>query len=128
VSFEVDKDGTLHELYSGAIFVGQKYLGPILYDSGRSDLRWERRSLAYFCEDCGEIWARIVMQDSEGKPRHFRVICVACERHIDHWNIAGSLLVGHYECLLDDLPLETVRRELFIHMAQAIKESQHEQS
>ena len=116
-------DGTLHEVYSGAIFVGNRYFGPISYDSGRSDLRWERGSLAYFCETCGEIWARVVMQDSEGKQKYFTIVRVACEKHHDWWNVAGSLLAGHYQYLLDDLPPEAVKRELFIHAAQAAKES-----
>ncbi len=119
----VSSSGTLHELYSGAIFVGQSFLGEISYDSGRDDLRWERRSLAYFCEDCGEVWGRVVMQDSEGRPRHFVALRVACERHHDLWNVAGSLLIGHYEALLEDLPPDAVKRELLVHIAQAEKES-----
>jgi len=114
--FWVSKDGTLHEIYSGYIFVGNTLLGELNYDSGRADLGWHRCSYAYFCTNCGEVWARIVVQNSEGRPCYFEPLKVACEKHQDQWNIPGSLLVGHLENLLDSLPPEAIIREFQIHL------------
>jgi len=112
-------DGTFHEIYSAAAFVGKSFLGELEYDSGRSDLRWHRSSTAYFCPECGDIWGRIVAQDSRGKPKAFEVARVACAQHYDHWNVPGSFLVGHLEYLLGDLPLAALRRELEVHLTYA---------
>lgn len=118
----VDPDGTLHEQYSGALFVGNSYLGLITYDSGRSDLRWERHSRAYFCQHCGEIWARMVMTNLRGEQQLFRVVMVACESHQDYWNVAGSVLADHLVHLLPDLPPKAIAREFRIHLTQTEKE------
>jgi hypothetical protein len=63
------------------------------------------------------------MQDSDQKQKAFTIVRVACEKHHDWWETPGSLLAGHYQYLLDDLPPEAVRREFFIHTAAAVKES-----
>ena len=118
----VEPNGTLHEIYSGNIFIGNSHLGSLSYDSGRSDLRWQRNSLAYFCDSCGDIWARTVMQDSDGRFKAYDVVKCSCEKHQDSWNVPGSLLVGHYENLLKDLPPDAVRREFEIHLLHTLKE------
>ena len=111
-----DEDGTLHEIYTGYIFVGNKMLGEISYDSGRSDLRWHRCSYALFCRFCGEVWARIVMHDTGRVQQTFEPIKIACENHPDQWNIPGSLLADHLEHLLDSLPPEALIREFQLHL------------
>ena len=112
-----DPDGTLHEIYTGYIFVGNKMLGEIQYDSGRSDLRWHRCSYAMFCRHCGEVWARIVMHESlRGEQQAFDPVIVACPKHPDYWNVPGSLLANHLEYLIDDLPPEAIKREFEIHL------------
>ena len=115
-----DEDGTLHEIYTGYIFVGNKMLGEISYDSGRSDLRWRRCSYALFCRFCGEVWARIVMHDTGRVQQTFEPIKVACENHPDQWNIPGSLLADHLEHLLDSLPPEALIREFQLHLREIV--------
>lgn len=109
-------DGTLHEIYHGHIFVGNRLLGEISYDSGRPDLRWKRCSYAMFCKACGEIWARVVMNNSRGEQQSFDLIHAACEHHPDPWDVPGTLLVNHLEYLLDLLPPEALIREFQLHM------------
>ena len=107
-----DPDGTLHEIYTGQIYIGNKHFGPISYDSGRRDLLWHRCSYAFFCRVCGEVWARIVMFNSRGEQQAFEPVCVSCKEHSDLWNVPGSLLANHLDRLLDSLPPEVLRREL----------------
>ena len=121
-----DPDGTLHEMYSAFIVIANQTFGTLSYDSGRADLRWHRCSYAFFCRHCGEIWARIVANNSDGEQQAFCIKEVACERHQDYWNIPGSLLVDHLERLLNDLPPEAVRRELLVHLNHAAKEIENE--
>ena len=117
-----DGDGTLHEIYTGAVIVHGDYLGPISYDSGRADLRWQRSSLAYFCPKCGEVWARIAMSDSRGVQQDFLCIHVACEKHGSTWHVPGSLLVDHVQYLLDAFPPDALRWEFKVQLINALKE------
>jgi predicted RNA-binding Zn-ribbon protein involved in translation (DUF1610 family) len=117
----VDPDGTLHEVYSGAILVGGEFLGPISYDSGRADLRWQRSSLAYFCPKCGEVWARLAVADSRGVQQDFLCVHVSCEHHDSRWHVPGSLLVDHAEQLFEDFPPDAVAREFRLHLTTALK-------
>ena len=117
-----DSDGTLHEIYSGYIFVGNDLLGEISYDSGRADLRWSRCSYAMFCPFCGDVWARIVMRDSSGYQQSFDAVRVACVKHPDPWNIPGSLLANRLEYLLESLPPAAVKREFEVHLNHFEKE------
>ena len=118
----IGQDGTYHEFYSGAIFIGGEYFGPLQYDSGRADLRWNRNSTAYFCPNCGDIWGRLVMHEASGRPCEFEAVGVSCESHGDRWNVPGSLLMGPREALLADLPPLALRREFLLHLAHAEKE------
>ena len=56
------------------------------------------------------------MQDSQGRQKSFKALRVSCEKHHDWWNVAGSLLSGHYEYLLNDLPPDAIKREFKIHL------------
>ena len=111
-----DEDGTLHEQYTGSIFIEGRMLGEISYDSGRSDLRWHRCSYALFCRHCGDVWGRIIMQNSRGEQQSFEPVIVSCDKHPDHWNVPGSLLANHLEHLLDSLPPEALIREFQLHL------------
>lgn len=113
----VDPDGTLHEIYSGTILVGDVYLGQFSYDSGLAAYRWDRASLAYFCPVCGEVWGRLVACDSRGQQQQFRSITVACAEHRDPWNIPGSMLAESFAAHLNELPPEALRREFYIHLS-----------
>lgn len=109
-------DGILHEIYTGEIFVGNRYLGSLSYDSGRADLRWHRCSYAFFCRQCGDVWGRLVMRNAAGEQQPFDPVVVSCEQHADFWNLPGSLLANHLEHLLDSLPPEALVREFQIHI------------
>lgn len=112
----VDQGGTFHETYIASVFVGDTCLGFLTYDSGRADLHWNRFSLAYFCQYCGDVWARIVAQDERDKQRPFEVITHSCEKHNDLWDVPGSLLVGRIERLFLDFPPDAIRREFELHL------------
>lgn len=117
----LDGDGTLHEIYSGAILVNGEFLGEISYDSGRSDLRWQRSSLAYFCPKCGDVWGRLAMSDSRGVQQSFLCVHVSCEKHSSDWHVPGTLLVDHAERLFEDFPPNAVAREFRLHLTHALK-------
>lgn len=113
----VADDGTLHETYTILILVGGDMLGSFQLDpGGHPELRYRRSGAAYFCPDCGDVWARLVWVDSKGIQAPLKVETVSCERHEDQWNVAGSLLAGPLEDLLPHLPPEAIRREFLIHL------------
>ena len=114
----VDSHGTMHQWCKVFIFVGKDFLGEFLYDPGEHpEMHWKRDSTAYFCGECGEVWARLVIV-ATGRPQFFEVERVACEKHRDPWHIAGSLLAGRLDGFLDLLPAAALRRELLIHLRQ----------
>jgi hypothetical protein len=113
----IDPDGTFHENYTALIFVGQEFLGEFPWDPGaHPETRWRRFGTAYFCQVCGEVWGRVVFQDSSGRQLPFQVDTVACAEHTDQWEVPGSLLAGDLEGLLGDLPLRAVAREFRVHI------------
>lgn len=115
-SYWVADDGTLHEKYQGLIFIGNDYLGEFAIDPGNHpELRYRRSGVAYFCSDCGEVWARIVLTDSRGKQSSFEPRSVACRSHHDQWNVPGSLLAGELFGLIEVLPMNVMLREAIIH-------------
>lgn len=106
-------DGTAHELCKLLFFLGKTYCGASPIDPGDCpQLGWRRGGVAYFCGDCGDLWARIVLLNSRGEIQAMEVVQVACERHPDQWEVAGSLLSGARNFgYLDYLPAELVKRE-----------------
>ena len=72
-----------------------------------------RESLAYFCETCGEVWARVV---EGGRP--FRVISMSCSRHPRPYPsaVGGSLWLIWDRAFNDSLPPAVMRRELDLHL------------
>jgi len=118
-SWWTDPDGTLHQQCRMLIFVGREFLGEFLFDPGaHPELRYRRCGAAYFCRSCGEIWARIIMIDTQGRQEGFEVEIVACEKHYDQWAVAGSLLAGNLEVLLPVFPLAAAKREFMLHLQQ----------
>ena len=111
-----DPNGTLHETYSGSIFVRDEYLGTFHYDSGDAAYGWNRAGLAFFCPTCGEIWARVVAANASGRPQEFSVLRAHCEQHKDPWDIPGSILRESFANRLGDLPFPALRRELTLHL------------
>ena len=114
----VDEAGTLHEDYTAQIEINRIKLGEIAYDSGRSDLRWQRTGYALFCRHCGEVWARLSVMNSSGEPQVYDVWPVSCKKHPDRWNIPGSILANRLIKLLDLMPEAVVRREFNLLLEQ----------
>ena len=71
-------------------------------------------SIAYFCPECGRVWARCVVRG-----RSFHVRNYACEKHPSQFSvwIAGSL--GMYDNIryLRSLPPPLIKREFDLHLA-----------
>jgi len=121
--FSVDSLGTFHEKYSVIVLLGNNVGGQFSFDPGAwPRLRYRRTGVAYFCPHCGDIWARLVFTDSRGVQMPFDVERVACAKHPDSWNTAGSLLASGLEALVELLPSDVLKRELELH----IKELQNE--
>lgn len=99
-----------------SIFVGERYLGEIAYPQS-SPLHIASHSLAYFCSECGEIWARFVCLREDGTPGRFFAHQGPCESHQDSWSIPGTLLSGAMEQILDRLPPDALRREFTLHLS-----------
>jgi len=66
---------------------------------------------AYFCPDCGDIWARIVVQD-----RPSRAVTIPCRRHHKHpyWP-GGSIWLSWERELMAALPPQVLAREAKRH-------------
>jgi hypothetical protein len=111
----LDPDGTMHERCK-LFFVSTSE--QVEFDPGaHPELFWRRTGAAYFCQQCGDIWERIVLIDSKGQPKCFAVETVACEKHHDAWNIPGSRLVPRLEGILPLLPEGVLQREFEAHLA-----------
>lgn len=91
------------------------YLGPrLLGESSRED-QWVHnsleppRSLALFCERCGDVWGRVVVP---GAP--FRVYSISCEKHDPGWrySVAGSFWLIWDRDHNASLPAAVLNREL----------------
>ena len=118
----VDEEGTFHEVCSASFYIGHSELGSSQFDPGsHPSLRYRRSGTAYFCSDCGEIWARIVVLGHRAELLDFRVEQVKCDTHGE-----GSLLEG-LEGLLEILPPAAVQREFELHLRKAIEWSQQQQ-
>lgn len=100
---------------SGYIIAEGQYLGAFKY-ARQPDDSWGWMSIAYFCSECGDIWARLVMQNSKGVDQPFRTTPVSCRRHYEPWGIPGSLLRGELRYNLDELSAECVKREFEVHL------------
>ena len=111
-------DGTAHETGHVQIFVRTQSLGEFLIDPGEhADMRWPRSSLAYFCGQCGEIWARMLWMSCFGRVEQWQVVKHPCERCG-----GGCLAVEGFEPLLAYLPAAVLAREYTIELASYNKE------
>lgn len=112
-----DEDGTLHEQYTISVFIGPEYYGSFPLDPGaQPGLGYRRHGVAYFCPDCGEVWARLVFMDSRRIVNPFLPVRAACPKHPDQWEVPGSLLAGGLDALLYALPERLLMRELALHL------------
>lgn len=113
-------EGTAHEPCTLEFSVRGEPLGSAPIDPGSAErLGWRRTGIAYFCPECGDIWARVSLRDSRGAYRHWDVAIVGCEAHGDLWEVPGSLLSGYRNAgYLEYLPEPALRREFEVHLRQ----------
>lgn len=99
-------------------FIEGKYMGQVARGrhTDASGITYSPLSLAFFCQRCGDTWARIVVDKAA-----FRVEYGDCRKHqVDRLSISserpGSLYRPWLSYLVDDLPPEVVRREFNLHL------------
>lgn len=113
--------------YTAAYFLKGRLLGMSTFRAP-----FVPRSLAYFCATCGDIWARVHVEQAEQEP-YWDVCHVPCENHkvrgvIDWASVPGSLLMGRTENTkghlavqdwaraIEHLPPEVLRREFDVNL------------
>lgn len=101
--------------FKSLAFVGNDLIGEFLYVP-RTHYGFSYHSRAYFCQHCGEVWARVVV---EGFP--FYPFYSACERH-GAVETGGGSLVDHNAVsdFLTFWPSEVWNRELRLWAEQVI--------
>jgi len=99
-------------------YIEGKYMGEAnrAIHKDASGISYYPTSLAFFCTKCGDTWARIVVNKSD-----FRVEYGDCRKHeVDSLRISGerpgSLYRPWLSYLVDDLPIEVIRREFNLHL------------
>ena len=106
-------------IYTQQFFVGSKYYGsstilcPPIREHGYSI---PPTAYAYFCPDCGAIWARRVIADHHGTQEPFFALVAHCEKHATR-GMPGSLQHPLEPNQLKLWPEEMIRYEF----AQAMK-------
>lgn len=95
---------------AGYIIAEEQYLGEYTFRGPRR-FNTDGDSSAYFCRQCGEVWARRILLDSEGQPLPFRVYYSVCRNHVDDWTISGALTTDTFNPELQNLSEEFIRRE-----------------
>ena len=96
-------------------FVGSAYMGSGQRDMLNHDPRHSPPlSVAFFCQRCGEVWARSALQDQA-----YECWSMLCEKHTVEYpfQVPGSTWMpwdrGHNESLSDEM----LKREFIIHLA-----------
>ena|ERR1700758_1576168 len=108
-------------MYEQSIYVNDRFLGsfprpPVVIHGERQPAY----SYAYFCPDCGHIWARCPVTDSNGFRNKWTIEGGYCYEHSgpSPFTVAGSLLLSwepEYSNLLLSCP-DVVRWEFDRHM------------
>ena len=118
-SLFTDSEGTVHGSFQLATWIRGTLLGEVTFDPGSTGpaLSYMRQSRAYFCPDCGEIWARLVVSEV-GQPEPFICLTQACREHLDQWETPGSLIPLGQEALIALLPPAAIKREFELELKQ----------
>lgn len=113
--------------YQASYFITGRYMGSSTFTAP-----FVPRSMAYFCATCGDIWARIHVEQGEQEP-YWEVCHVPCDKHkvrgvIDWAAVPGSLLssrvdnkksnlaVQDWARAIEHLPPEVLRREFDVNL------------
>lgn len=98
---------------SGYIIAEGAFLGHFTkLDTAGASSDWS--SQAYFCPNCGDIWARRVNTESDGTARPFRVYYATCRVHKDCWTIPGALTTFDFAPARYEFSPEFIQREFWV--------------
>lgn len=111
--FWTDKEGTAYERVALQVEILGEPFGEQITDGALFPVR---EQVAFFCESCGAIWARLRIEGVW--KRDWRIFTVACSKHHDPWDTAGSLLSGGAEGYLKHLPPAALLREFQLYLSQ----------
>lgn len=92
----------------GTVFISGQYKGQFEIDKRQVHGQWMNvEGIAYFCPECSDIWARILIQ---GRPS--QVISVPCRLHHRwlHWP-GGTIWLSWEKELMAALPREVLEVE-----------------
>lgn len=95
-----------------SFFVGDKYLGRGI---ARPPARGTPSHYAWFCPQCGEIWARAVVELPGIEWQTYRVLCPR-HQHPGWFTVPGSIWQMLDTELNDALPPAALQREFTIHL------------
>jgi hypothetical protein len=108
------------------------FLGTRLLDTSVSPADPHAHSIALFCQSCGDIWFRAIVEHG----RHWDCHHAVCERHISvtasNWNrTPGTVGLGDsltlprmsWALAVDKLPLSVLEREFLLEYDNCFKES-----
>ena len=109
-------------MYDQSIHIEGRFLGSFVRPA--AIVHAERQppySYAYFCTDCGEVWAKCPVTDSNGAVSKWQIQGGQCRKHPgpSPFVVAGSLLLSwepEYSSLLLSCP-DVVQWEYDRHMA-----------
>ena len=114
----VDAENTMHERCVLRCEIHGLHLGSTPIDPGECpELGYPRNGVALFCRDCGDVWARLTLEDSSGQVQAWQVVEAPCERHKSQWEVSGSLLAAG-EGWLQYLPAAAIQREVKQHLSE----------
>ena len=111
-------------IYAQHFFIGSQYMGttPRRYTEFHKTMHegqpFDVHSQAWFCNQCGEVWARAVLEDAAtGESYPYRIEFHGCAKHPDplHRTPPGSIR-SWYKNLLPYLPDDMIRYEFGILM------------
>jgi len=108
-------------VYEQSIYIEDRFLGmftrpPVIVHAERQ----HPYSYAYFCPDCGNLWAKCPVSDANGNVMKWQIQGGHCRLHPgpSQFTVAGSLLLAwepEYSALLLSCP-DVVRWEFQRHM------------
>ena len=101
-------------IYTQHFFVGNEYLGssdrlPVFVHEQQQ----RPQSVAYFCPECGDVWARAVIEGVDYSPWS-----MSCSKHPRFRSlVAGSLWMDWDKDYTKAFPRAVLERELQMHLA-----------
>jgi hypothetical protein len=116
VDWWVDDQGTAHERGTRIIQRGSLFTQFPWNPGEHPEEGYRRTSLALFCPECGDIWARLLYQHASGDFAAWDIERVACLEHPSREFLAGSVLGRDRDSILPLLSPELIRLELIAHL------------